>query len=132
MTNSAEHTSEPALRGLTVDVYRRSGVASTFAVSKLTIVGTRVDTNQGHGDVRSLVGRFPVCEPSTDAPAAVVVYRNLRGHQIVHVEPLAPVPDGHAGYMAGGSYVACSDSRWDDLIGFYGAVSLHDRTEPRS
>lgn len=53
----------------------------------------------------------------------------------VHLHPLHGVPAGNVGYMAGGSYVATSDSRLSQEIQrvagiqFYGALALHDRSE---
>lgn len=56
-----------------------------------------------------------------------LVKRRLFGDKpTLHVEPLDK-PEGHV--MAGGAFVSTSDSRWSKMIGFYGAVPLHDRVE---
>ncbi len=68
-----------------------------------------------------------VFEPTPERPAVVLVRRSIGGRQVVHVEPVER-PEGTP-WMAGGAYVATSDSRFGELVGFYGAVSLHDRTE---
>lgn len=68
--------------------------------------------------------------PSEDAPAAVLVYRNMGETQLVHVEPLTvPAGETHTPWMSGGGYAGTTDSRWSRLIGFYGAASVHDYCE---
>jgi hypothetical protein len=119
-------------KGLTVSIYKSEPNCSAGGVSsycdRLTIVGT-VDrrTNPGNKTVVALDKDSQVFEPRPDAPAAVLVRRApMGGREIVHVEPL-DLPEGHC--MNGGDYVATSDSRFSKLIGFYGAVALHDRVE---
>lgn len=70
-------------------------------------------------------------DPNPLAPAAVIE-QHVRGC-------LRIVPESGAGtrgvYMSGGNYAATSDSRFSEacerLLGhcFYGAVSIHDRSE---
>ena len=58
------------------------------------------------------------------------VFRNMFGREIVHLEPVNAPPQGHTPWMAGGNYAESSDGRVTDALhGFYGAVSVHDRTE---
>ena len=68
--------------------------------------------------------------PTDDAPAVVIVYRNMGSTQLVHAEPYEPCPEGHVGYMSGGSYIGSTDGRFRELVGGYGvAIALHDRSE---
>ncbi len=46
---------------------------------------------------------------------------------IYHIEPYARPQ--HLGWMAGGNYAETSDSRFRDMVNFYGAVAIHDRQE---
>jgi hypothetical protein len=64
--------------------------------------------------------------PTEDAPAVVLIYRRMGHRRIEHVEPFEQAPRGS--YMAGGTFVT-GDSRFSDLVGFYGAVAFHDRSE---
>lgn len=66
-----------------------------------------------------------------DDPALMKpVFRAMGGREIVHLEPVNSPPEGHTPWMAGGNYAESCDSRIDELLhGFYGAVSIHDRTE---
>lgn len=68
-------------------------------------------------------------DPTPNAPAVKLVVRGIGGERVVHFEPVEPVAEGNVGYMAGGAFVASSDSRFRRAVGFYGAVSLHDRQE---
>ena len=56
-----------------------------------------------------------------------MVERNMWGTTLYHIEPYAKPQ--HLGWMAGGNYAESSDSRFSDMINFYGAVSIHDRQE---
>lgn len=59
-----------------------------------------------------------------------VVFRDVFGRTVVHLEPMKAVPAGHVGWMNGGCFASSSDSRVsDELHGFYGAVAIHDRCE---
>ena len=54
--------------------------------------------------------------------------RYLFGENHYSIEPVKQ-PDG-AGWMMGGNYAACSDSRFWDMVGrAHGAVAIHDRQE---
>jgi hypothetical protein len=73
-------------------------------------------------------------EPSDDAPPALLKAGNLPG--TLKVVPVIPGTfAGLVGPMAGGSFIATSDSRFSDacrqIVGgeFYGAVAFHDRYE---
>ena len=70
-------------------------------------------------------------EPSERNPAAILVNgsygsKHIRPAKLVAGEWIA---DRDKWYMAGGNFAATSDSRFSDAVGFYGAVSIHDRTE---
>ena len=119
--------------GLLLNVYKWSlGDCSNGGVSsrcnKLTLVGI-VHRTAGSPDVIEPLpmGAGGPFAPEHDSPAVVLVYRNVMGRSICHVEPLDS-PSGKFGYMAGGAFVN-GDSRFSRLTGFYGAASLHDRTE---
>jgi hypothetical protein len=64
--------------------------------------------------------------PQAKAPAVILVYRDMGGKRVCHVEPLEPAP--RSSYMSGGTFVD-GDSRFSNLVGFYGAVAFHDRSE---
>lgn len=81
-------------------------------------------------------------EPEADAPA--VLLRKGHGGRTVRAVPAvkesgvwveATVAERPIGPMAGGTYIATSDSRFSELVreitggDFYGAVALHDRYE---
>ena len=68
-------------------------------------------------------------EPDEKTPAFKLVHRNIGGRNVVHAEPVEPAASGNIGWLAGGNFCATSDSRFDEAIGFYGAVSIHDRQE---
>ena len=68
-------------------------------------------------------------EPTDEAPAVKLVTRTFGSKTIVHAEPVEPVSQGHVGWMAGGNFIATCDSRFSKATDFYGAVSLHDRSE---
>lgn len=130
-------TTTTDLRGLRANIYvpadgrncSNGGVSSRCR--NVTIVGIRTDNGYaaGHGLVDPLPRLSQVSEPTDDAPAAVIVYRQMGRRTVVHVEPLDGPEQPGTPWMAGGCYVATSDSRFGDLVGFYGAVSFHDRTE---
>jgi hypothetical protein len=129
----ARRAREEALsRGLHASIFKHpsyrgcsnGGVSSRC--DEVTIVGTQDRTNGRRSPVQPLPRDSQVVEPTTAAPPAIVVYRQLGTERLVTVEPL----DQAGGlYMAGGSFVESSDSRFRALTGFYGAVALHDRTE---
>lgn len=111
------------VRGLTADLYRSSlsdssngGISST--VDEVTIVGPEIDA--AHGNI------FP---PSEDAPAVRIVKLTIMGHEYVHLEPVEPVPAGHVGYVAGGTFVYTPDSRFREATGVHYPVPLCDRTD---
>lgn len=66
-------------------------------------------------------------EPGEDAPACRLVRRNIGGKVVVSAVPVET--PGGVGPMMGGCYIATSDSRFREAVGFYGAVALHDRWE---
>lgn len=127
------------LRGLTMYVYRSSlGDCSNGGISsrcdRVVVVGVVTEMQGGRSELRpfpesAMVGSVP----ADDAPAVIVVKRRMGRQRLLHVEPLEqPNRDEGTPYMAGGCYVGGSDSRLRELLGadeFYGALSLHDRTE---
>jgi hypothetical protein len=74
-------------------------------------------------------------EPTDDAPAVVLVVRDLFGGKYVHAEPVVPAGTAKPWFMHGGTYIETSDSRFGEAIrrltGNKHAypVALHDRTE---
>lgn len=64
-------------------------------------------------------------------PENLVVFheRTLGGERCGYLEPYAPCPAGCVGWMFGGSYAASCDSGFSRMVGIYGAVAVHDRTE---
>lgn len=69
-------------------------------------------------------------EPTPERPAVRLVRRKFAGREYIHAEPVEPVAEGHIGYMAGGTFIHSSDSRFSKAVGGGGMpVSLHDRTE---
>lgn len=126
-------------RGLTLYIYRpEHGDSSNGGVSsrcqRVTLVGVVTEMEGGRSEMRPFPqsSRVPSV-PSPDAPAVVAVKRRMGREHLVHVEPLEePVQSQGTPWMAGGTYVATSDSRVRDLLGadgFYGALAFHDRTE---
>lgn len=109
------------MKGLTASIFedKRIGNCSNGGISSrcsmVTVVGLGEDSE--------------IREATDDAPAVKLVRRIIGGKLCVHAEPVDPVPEGHAGWMMGGSYISTSDGRFADAIGFYGAVALHDRSE---
>ena len=61
-----------------------------------------------------------------DAPAVVLVKRDLTGGEYVHAEPLATQGKWH---MAGGTFLYTSDSRFREIVGHGQPISFHDRIE---
>lgn len=124
------------LKGLTVSIFEAKaigncsagGVSSTHA--RLTIVGVIDRTrDRSSKEVIPLPRESQVFSPRDDAPAAVLVKRSIMGadRPTLHVEPLVHSREGSV--MAGGAFVSTTDSRFSKMIGFYGAVPLHDRVE---
>tara|TARA_B100000579_G_scaffold144461_1_gene117246 strand:- start:1653 stop:2027 length:375 start_codon:yes stop_codon:yes gene_type:complete len=76
-------------------------------------------------------------EPSEEYPAAKLIVEKHFKYPTVRVVP-QELLNAKAWSMMGGSYVATSDSRFNETIEqltghtFYGAVALHDRTESAS
>jgi hypothetical protein len=111
--------------GLHVSVYRNAELRGDFT-------NGGISSSADHLTVVNVSGPF---EPSDDAPAVALIDGAL-GTKI-----LVPVlqdskgkwqrvrAQGHVGPMAGGNYAASSDSRFGEAVGFYGAVSIHDRFE---
>lgn len=64
-------------------------------------------------------------------PENLVVFedRFMFGERCGYIRPYAEHPEDRTPYMAGGAYAASSDSRFSEMVGIYGAVPVHDRTE---
>jgi hypothetical protein len=109
------------MKGITASIFvdkkfgdcSNGGISSRY--SRVTVIGLGKDAE--------------IFEPTEDAPAVRLVKRKIGGKVVVHAEPVEGLKSGNIGWMAGGSYVSTSDSRFCRAVGFYGAVSLHDRQE---
>ena len=110
--------------GLMVSVYRDSGMYDC--------TNGGITANHKRLTVVNVPGPF---KPTADRPAALLVKGPLGDPTVVPAVQDATgewVPEkrpGIVGPMAGGNYVATSDSRWRQAVGFYGAVPVHDRFE---
>ncbi len=64
-------------------------------------------------------------------PENLVVFRErmLGGKWCGYIEPYAPCLKGCVGWMSGGAYAGSCDGRFSRMVGIYGAVAVHDRTE---
>jgi hypothetical protein len=109
------------MKGITVGIFENKRIrkdSSNGGISsrcnQVTVVG---------------IPRAELWEPTEDAPAVKLVKRTFGKKTVVHAEPIEPPPAGSVGWMSGGTFIACCDSRFGEAIGFYGAVSLHDRCE---
>ena len=102
--------------------------------------GEQLHNKQGdysNGGISSKVNNLTITniggpfEPTDDAPAAVLKSHVFGSAIVVPVD----VPTGVAGPMAGGGWIASTDSRWGEALGVMGqkntyiAVPLHDRFE---
>jgi hypothetical protein len=113
------------IKGLRCSIFRsdyRSLNQLLTDFKNVTLVGPEIEAVGG-----------AVFEPNADAPAVKLKVRNIGGI-IVTAEPVDK-PDGMCGPMAGGTYIATSDSRFSQAIEritgsrFYGAIPLHDYFE---
>lgn len=109
------------MKGIRADIYRGpygdcSNGGISGRVKTVTVVGPGIE------------GPF---EPTEDAPAVRLVFREIGGQRIVHAVPVDTPTDAErrVGPMDGGCYIASSDSRFRRAVGIYGAVALHDRWE---
>lgn len=134
------------MRGLRLDIYSTGrGNASNGGVSsrctEVCVVGVVNELSGKRGEIRmfkAIEDRVPdrpreAFGSTPEVPAAVIVRRRRGTEILLHVEPLIE-PEERTGtpFMFGGCYVGTSDSRLRRLVGegaFYGALSLHDRTE---
>ena len=74
-------------------------------------------------------GYIDIDENNPPENLVVFVDRTMGGVKCGYIKPYAPCPKGCVGWMAGGSFAESCDSRFSSLVGFYGAVAVHDRTE---
>jgi hypothetical protein len=114
---------------------------SGLTVSVLRQVTLRPDGKPGrimdctNGGVTSKFDDFVLVGPGIDEifpatatrPALKIVRRNIGGKQYVHAEPVAPCPSNCVGYMFGGNFVTCSDSRVRAINEY--PIPVHDRVE---
>jgi hypothetical protein len=66
-----------------------------------------------------------IFEVDDNRPGVKIVKQHLFGKDYYHAEPIVPVPEGHIGYMFGGTFIYTSDSRFP----FNYPLPLHDRSE---
>lgn len=74
-------------------------------------------------------GNIEIDENNLPENLVKVVVRNMFGKEVRHIEPYNRPDRGNVGWMAGGSYAASCDSRFREVAGHYGALSIHDRQE---
>ena len=74
-------------------------------------------------------GYIEIDEKNPPENLVVFVDRMLGGEKCGCIEPYAPCPDGCVGWMSGGSFAASCDRRFSRMVGIYGAVAVHDRSE---
>ena len=116
------------MKGLTLHIYRSNlGDCSNGGISGRTNKVTMVGVEDGKG-FTPVPKAAQVFEADDLAPAVVLVKRYLGSRPAFYVRPLQDEPDGHVGWMDGGTYVD-GDSRFHDLTRIYGAVAFHDRSE---
>ena len=97
-------------KGLLVNIYRSDYDCELNALhGKKSAVLTGVDIPE-------------IFEPSEDAPEVIL---GLPRGGYNYCSPIQAVPEGHTGYMSGGTFVYDCDSRFP----FDGPIALHDRTE---
>lgn len=133
---AAPATSDPSTwRGLTVDLYRSDYRSDNCVWNReggpdsVTLVAIRDERQGGGAPLMPLPASLHApSTPSPRQPAAVLVVRHV-GRMVFHIEPLTSPEQGRTPFMAGGSYAGSSDSRFGDLINFYGAVKVHDFSE---
>lgn len=122
--------------GLRVEIYRpdagdysNGGISAhkqeltIIAVARLRAVGARAVR-----EVEPLPADCRTDRVSEDAPAAVLVARELSSGPHFHVEPAWDPAEGDVGWMAGGTLVS-GDGRLAELTGGQAALKLHDRAE---
>jgi hypothetical protein len=126
------------IRGIPVTVlrpadggdYTLGGVSSTHA--RLTITGIVTPGTSRWAPLGELSRVFA---PSEDAPEAWLYRRTVFGKHVWSVVPACAARQGAAltthlsRVMFGGHYAHLGDSRLTELVGFYGAVAVHDRIE---
>lgn len=64
-----------------------------------------------------------------NVPVVRTVKRLLGQELYVHAEPVDRPEAGNRGWMAGGTFIKTSDSRYKEVTGVSYPVSLHDRQE---
>jgi len=74
-------------------------------------------------------GFIDVDENNLPENLVVLVNRELFGEPAPYIRPYADPDPGNVGWMSGGCFAASCDSRFNRLLSFYGAVSVHDRQE---
>jgi hypothetical protein len=113
------------VRGLHVGILEAKDIGNCSAggissrCESVTLVGDGIDE---------------IFDADAEAPAVVLRKRVIGGEVVVNAEPLKPRPAGNVGYMAGGTFIHTSDSRFGEALrklghSGYCAISLHDRSE---
>ena len=74
-------------------------------------------------------GFVDVDESNPPENLVVFFYREIFGEPAPYIRPYADPKPGNVGWMEGGAYAASSDSRFNCLFNFYGAIAVHDRQE---
>lgn len=74
-------------------------------------------------------GFINIDEDNPPENLVVLVKRELFGGPCHYIRPYKDCPSNEVGYMFGGSFAHTSDSRFSRMVGIYGAVPIHDRTE---
>lgn len=106
------------VKGMTVRVFRdvTFGDCSNRGISswtnKVTLIGPGVPE---------------MYEPDENAPGVVLVERTIGDKPYIHAEPIDRPDEGCVGWMAGGTFLYTTDSRFPSRY----PISLHDRQETR-
>ena len=108
------------LKGMIVSIFidQRIGESSNHGISSKCKEVTLIDK-----DIPEMH------EPTEKAPAVKLVRRTIRGGEYIHAEPVNGPDPGCVGWMMGGSYIHCSDSRIRDINKY--PIPLHDRQETK-
>lgn len=107
-----------AVLGFQVDVYRNAYVSSgseglTSKVNSVVLIGA---------------GLPEMHEPTEQCPALILYRKKLHdGTYYYYCEPITDPDTGFRGWMAGGNYVFCNDSRFRQITGY--PIPVHDRQE---
>jgi hypothetical protein len=130
------------IKGIWADVLRLAdgsdftlnGVSSRH--TRVTVTGTVTDGPDGQPVFAPLTPYAQVFAPTDDAPE-VWLHKRRVGRDVWSIVPAA-ASDAREGtalrcwltqFMFGSNFAHLSDSRLTEIVGFYGAVAIHDRNE---